>query len=63
MTNGNGVKVSWGVVQTIAAWVVSALVAWGVVQARIAVLEDRYDRMSEDVREIKQDVKILLKGR
>ena len=52
---------SWNLAQTVAIWLVSALLAWGVVQTRLAVLEDRQERLVEDVREIKGDLKALLR--
>lgn len=40
-------------------WVVAALLAYGAVEARVRVLEDRYERIKEDLSEIKSDVKAL----
>ena len=53
-------KVRWDVIATVVAWLVGGLLAYGSLDARIRVLEDRYDRIQSDVREIKADVKVLL---
>lgn len=54
-------KVSWEVVVTVVAWLVGGMLAYGTLDARIRVLEDRYLRMSSDLIEIKTDVKSLLR--
>lgn len=54
-------KVSWSVLSTIGIWIVSALLAWGVVQTRVAVLEERVDQIRADLAELKADVKTLLR--
>jgi hypothetical protein len=54
-------KVSWEVVVTVVAWLVGGMLAYGTLDARIRVLEDRYLRMSSDLIEIKTDVKALLR--
>ena len=57
--NGNGRKlISW---QTIIGWVGAALLAYGAVEARVRVLEDRYERIIQDIGEIKSDVKTLIR--
>lgn len=54
-------KVSWSVLSTIGVWIVSVLLAWGVVQTRVAVLEERVDQLRADLIEIKADIKILIR--
>lgn len=54
-------RVSWSVLSTIGIWIVSILLAWGVVQTRVAVLEERVDQLRSDISEIKSDIKILLR--
>jgi hypothetical protein len=41
------------------AWLVAVLLAYGAVDARVAVLEDRYERIREDLSEIKGDLKAI----
>jgi len=54
-------KVSWSVLSTIGIWLVSILLAWGVVQTKVAVLEERVGQLRADLAEIKADVKTLLR--
>jgi hypothetical protein len=42
------------------AWTIGALLAYGAIQSRLAVLEVRYEQMARDVAEIKSDVKTLI---
>lgn len=44
---------------TVLGWVVAVLLAYGAVEARVRVLEDRYERIREDLGEIKSDLKAL----
>jgi hypothetical protein len=61
MAEQNGrYRVSWEVIATVVAWLVGGLLAYGALNARIQVLEDRYDRLVRDIGEIKQDVKVLI---
>ena len=53
-------RVSWSVLSTIGIWIVSALLAWSVVQTKVAVLEERVDQIRVDLAELKADVKTLL---
>jgi hypothetical protein len=55
------VKVSTQLAMTVIGWVVSVLLAYGAMNVRIAVVEDRVNRLQSDVAEIKQDVKTLLR--
>ena len=54
-------RVSWSVLSTIGIWIVSALLAWSVVQTKVAVLEERVDQIRTDLAELKADIKTLLK--
>lgn len=47
-------------VKTLLTYVIAALVAWGVVQSRVAVLESRVNGFDAALTEIRQDVKTLL---
>ena len=51
------------IVTLILAALVAYFTAIGTLQARVSVLEDRYERLSDDVSEIKRDVKQLLQRR
>ncbi len=55
------VRVSWAVIATLIVWLVAVIMAYGAQSTRITRLEDRYDRLSGDVTEIKQDVKTILR--
>ena len=59
-SNGR-IRVRWEVVATVVAWLVGGLLAYGALDGRIAVLEDRYLRMQVDLTEIKADVKVLIR--
>ena len=54
-------RVSWSILSTAGIWLVSILLAWGVVQTRVAVLEERVDQIRTDLAELKADVKTLLR--
>lgn len=41
------------------AWLVAVMLAYGAVDARVKVLEDRYERIREDLSEIKGDLKAI----
>lgn len=61
MTETNGrFKVSWTQVVVLVGWLVTALMAYGAVDSRVKVLEDRYDRLFQDVKDIKSDVRYLV---
>jgi hypothetical protein len=61
--NGNGSKfrVSSTALAQIAVWVVSIMLAYSAVNARITALEVKYDQLRADISEIKSDVKSLLR--
>jgi hypothetical protein len=52
--------VSRTLVIQLAVWLIAALVTYGAVNARVAVLESRVDGLKADVAEIKGDIKTLL---
>ena len=58
---GGRIRLSWPTIVTVVAWLVGGMLAYGALDGRIRVLEDRYLRMSTDIHEIKSDVKILLR--
>lgn len=58
--NGSGFKFDW---KTVITWITAVILAYGAVEARVRVLEDRYERMRSDLSEIKSDVKELLRVR
>lgn len=43
-------------------WIVAAVIAWAAVEARVRVLEVRFDRVAEDVAEMRSDVKTLIRA-
>ena len=53
------IRMNW---QMVAGWIVTALLAYGAVEARVRVLEDRYERIIYDIGEIKSDVKTLIRN-
>ena len=56
--NGNGFKVNWqAAIVVLVTWFASALLAYGAVDARVKVLEASYERLLQDMREIKSDVR------
>ena len=56
--NGNGrFKIT---VDKVITWLIAGLLAYGTVNARVAVLESRVDGLKADVSEIRNDVKTLL---
>ena len=62
-TNGTG-KVHWQVVAWVLGVVVSALMTYNTTASsydrRLSVLEDQYRRVTQDMAEIKADVKFLI---
>lgn len=62
MAEPNGrIKLDPTVAIQIVAWIVAALLTYGAINARVAVVEDKMQRFQDDVREIKSDVKELLR--
>lgn len=61
MSEPNGrLRVSADLVVKVVAWVAAVALAYGAVNTRVAVLEERYERMQIDLAEIKADLKTLL---
>ena len=59
--NGNGaVRVRWDVIATVVAWLVGGLLAYASLDGRIKVLETKYERVADDIKEIKSDIKLIL---
>lgn len=58
-TNGR-IKLTWPQIVVIVSWIVTVLLAYGAVDSRLRLLEDRYERLFSDVSEIKADVKTIL---
>lgn len=52
---------SWAVIVTVVGWLVGGMLAYGSLDGRIRVMEDRYLRMSNDIGDIRSDVKTLLR--
>ena len=59
-TSDHAIARDFTVLKQVIAWVVAVLIAYGALQARVSVLEERVNRLSSDIQEIKQDVKTLL---
>jgi hypothetical protein len=57
--NGNGrMTINWqSLIAFLAIWLVSAILAFGAVDARVKVLESSYERLLQDMRDIKSDVR------
>lgn len=55
------VNFNWlSVLAILLGWLVSAVLAYGAVDARVRVLEDRYERLLGDIQDIKRDVRELV---
>ena len=59
-TNGARTRVNWQLVLELMALIGAVLISYGAMNTRVAVVEDRVNRMVEDMKEIKGDVKTLL---
>lgn len=55
------VKTWWQLIAQVGVWVVLVLLAYGELNTRLQVLEVRYDRIAEDIAEMRADVKALLR--
>lgn len=42
-------------------WIIAAMATYGAVNARVAVVESKVDQFKDDVREMKMDIKELLR--
>ena len=54
------IKFSTPVMAQLAVWIVTIMLAYSALNARITTLEVKYDRLTQDISEIKSDVKQLL---
>lgn len=65
--NGNGTgrpQINWQTAFIVLiTWVASALLAYGAMDGRLRVLEDRYERVYTDIDQIKRDIRVLLERR
>lgn len=55
------VKTWWQLIAQVGVWVVLVLLAYGELNTRLQVLEVKYDRIAEDISEMRADVKALLR--
>jgi hypothetical protein len=53
-------RLSWQIVTQLGVWLVSILLAYGVINTRLQVLEVKYDRTTQDIQEMKADLKQVL---
>jgi len=59
--NSNGrIRLSFSQIVVVVSWIVTVLLAYGAIDSRLSVLEDRYERLFQDVGEIKRDVRTLV---
>lgn len=59
-TNGR-IKIDKTTAVQVIAWIVAALLTYGAINARVAVVESQVNDMKEALTEIRQDVKTLLR--
>lgn len=53
-------RLSWQIVTQLGVWLVTALLAYGLINTRLQVLEVKYDRTTQDLMEMKADLKQVL---
>jgi hypothetical protein len=56
--DGSRFRVKW---ETVLGWIIAALLAYGAVDRRVSVLETRYETIEHQMRELRADVKELLR--
>lgn len=56
-------RFGWNTLVQLIVWLITLMLAYGNINTRLQVLEVKYDRMTQDVQEIKGDVKELLRTR
>ncbi len=56
--NGSLFKIKW---ETLLTWVIAAVIAYATVNARVAVLESQVNSLSQQIGELRADVKQLLR--
>lgn len=60
--NGNGkLRIDPSLAVQLIVWLVAAVLTYGAINARVAVVESQMDTLRSDLNEIKQDVKSLLR--
>lgn len=60
--NGNGkLRVDQGLAIQLIVWLVAALLTYGAINSRVAVVESQMHQFRSDINEIKSDVKSLLR--
>jgi hypothetical protein len=58
VNEGQPMRLNWqAALVVLVGWLVSAVLAYGAVDARVKVLEASYERLLQDMREIKADVR------
>lgn len=64
-TDADGLKIHWPIIAWVLGMIVTALVSYNATSSsydrRISVLEQQYQQMSNDIREIKVNVDYLVK--
>lgn len=60
--DGGRISVRWDVIVTVVAWLVGGLLAYGSLDGRIRVLEAQMQGVAIDLKEIKGDLKLLIRS-
>jgi len=60
MRDEHRISLSFTVLAQVAGWLIGVLLAYGAIQARVAVVENNVSALQTDLREVKTDVKTLL---
>lgn len=53
-------RLSWQVATQIGIWLISVMLAYGLINTRLQVLEVKYDRITQDIQEMKADLKQVI---
>lgn len=62
MPNGEkGFSISWSTFMNVVGWVVAALLTYSAINARVSVVENEVKTIRENMTEMKNDVKTLLR--
>jgi len=62
MANGEkGFSISWSTFMNVVGWVVAALLTYSAINARVSVVESEVRTIRENMTEIKNDMKTLLR--
>lgn len=59
--NDGRINVRWDVIVTVVAWLVGGLLAYGSLDGRIRVLEAQMQGVAIDLKEIKGDLKLIVR--